>query len=119
MVRSIVTAVLIVLGPALAVATPNDYDIQTLYRWCKSPEGTPNWNLCVGYIAGVADVLTFLAVQKKLHPEDNNPIQLCGAPSYGALMQAFVNWAEKNPRDWSNNRITGVLRSIAENWPCQ
>ena len=50
---------------------------------------------------------------------DTVPFAICDKPSYGAMVQAFVNWAEQNPRDWETNRIVGVMTALRANWPCK
>jgi len=107
------------LTSAFAENSP-EQNVQSLYYECKAPIGSPEYGICLGYIAGASDLLRFLYVYKQLHPEDaNNPFQLCETPSYGALVQAFTKWAENNPREWSKNRLTGVMLSITANWPCR
>jgi hypothetical protein len=38
--------------------------------------------------------------------------------TYGAARQAFVNWAEKHPEQWSKPMIVGVIEALNETWPC-
>ena len=93
-------------------------DVQSLYNICKEGPTSPSYGLCVGYISGVADMLWFLHLNKQQHPEDTTPFEMCDTPSYGAMVQAYVNWAEKNPKEWDKDRTFGVLAAIAANWPC-
>ena len=36
----------------------------------------------------------------------------------GAMVQAFKNWAQKHPADWSTLAHDGVFDAIKETWPC-
>jgi len=46
-------------------------------------------------------------------------LALCGAPSHGAMIQAFINWAEKNPQQWATGKTAGVMLALQESWPCR
>ena len=37
----------------------------------------------------------------------------------GAMLQAFLIWAEKHPEKWSHYNGTGVLEALHETWPCK
>jgi hypothetical protein len=104
------------LLPANAVV-PNQ-NVQSLYDLCKEGPTSPKYSYCVGYISGVAEMLSFLHQHKQLYPEYNNLFEICDTPSYGAMAYAYVNWAEKNPKEWGKDRIIGVLAVLVANWPC-
>src|SRR5262249_58191681 len=81
-----------------ANAADSKQDVQSLYNFCKDQKA-PQYGLCLGYISGIADILYFLRAYNQEHPQKEAiPFQLCETPSYGAMAQAFVNWAEKNPQ---------------------
>jgi len=44
---------------------------------------------------------------------------ICSKPSYEAMVQVFVNWAEQNPSKWESNRVVGVMTALRANWPCK
>lgn len=89
--------------------------VQQLYEACKRPISSSDRLECIVYIAGVADVMQFLAPIKD---EDPVPFAICNTGSYGAMVQAFVNWAEKNPKEWGMARLYGVMMALRLNWPC-
>src|SRR5262245_46587890 len=112
-------AISFVLGFSSANAAPLDTTVQGLYRQCKSADAdaSPNGQLgrlaCVAYIAGVGDTL-------QVQGDGGAKIMsICAKPSYGAMVQAFVNWAEANPREWGKNRLVGVVVALSKNWPCR
>jgi hypothetical protein len=100
----------------LSHAYAAEHDIQSLYNICKMPPTSPEFAICVGYISGVGDTLQFMSVDKHRDP-DVQPFAICGTPSYGAMIQAFVNWTEKHPKEWTRDRITGAMLALGENWP--
>jgi hypothetical protein len=64
--------------------------VQDLYQMCKDSEKD---FICIGYISGVGDLMQAIGVE---HP-DLQAFAMYGKPSYGAMEQAFKNWAEKTP----------------------
>jgi hypothetical protein len=106
-----------ILAAALSRATADD-NVQSLYNLCKTGEGSQEFALCVGYIGGIGSVMQFMGAGLKQHP-DLRPFAICGTASNGAMVQAFVYWAGKNPREWTNKQTVGVMAALRENWPCQ
>jgi hypothetical protein len=37
--------------------------------------------------------------------------------SFGAMIQVFINWAQKHPEQWSSPREFGVVQALKETWP--
>jgi hypothetical protein len=91
---------------------------QALYQLCKSPENSPPYGLCLGFISGVGDAMQLIGVGVEREPE-TMPFAICEKPSYGAMVQAFINWAEQNPGKWESNRIVGAMTALRANWPCK
>jgi Rap1a immunity proteins len=112
---------IVAIGAALALslspALANDTNVQSLYDACRKGEGTQEFALCVGYVSGIGDMLQVLGSATKEHP-DFQPFAICGDASYGAMTQAFINWVQNNPREWTESRLLGVVRALRENWPC-
>jgi Rap1a immunity proteins len=115
--RSFIAAAILAFGLSSTTAAPLDTTVQGLYRQCKSQAADPLESkfqeaLCATYIAGVGDTLQAQgAGGAKI-------FSICAKPSYGAMVQAFVNWAEANPREWGKNRLFGVIAALSKNWPC-
>jgi hypothetical protein len=87
--------------------------VQGLYDLCKAREESSEFLSCVAYIAGASDTLRLLA---------NSPemigFAICGDATYGAMVQAYKNWAEKHPEYWSKNRLSGLIVALSQAWPC-
>jgi hypothetical protein len=99
------------------------FNVQELYTQCKAPVGTPESLMCLGFISGVADLMQLNGVSRKNFSSvqwsaiSNEAI--CGAPTTGAEIQAFINWAEKHPEQWGTFRLIGAIKALRESWPCQ
>jgi hypothetical protein len=39
---------------------------------------------------------------------------ICGTPTYGDTVQAFVDWAEANPREWQDGRSVGLITALSK-----
>jgi hypothetical protein len=104
------TGVLVGLIMSAAQAVPaaedNIVTVQDLYQECRASDTVKDafeHGLCTGYIAGVGDM--YLAS--------------CGHPiTYGAMVQAFENWAPAHPQDWSKPQAAGVIAALSSVWPC-
>jgi hypothetical protein len=92
-------------------------DVQALYRRCTQPDRSPEVTFCIGYVWGVGDMMDFLEVSRPQHP-GVTPFAMCGRPTPGAMVKAFVNWAEKNPQMWGRQMAVGVVNALKETWPC-
>jgi hypothetical protein len=120
MLRSLISAIIIaaaLLGANAAPYDPDKQNVQALYNVCKAPESSQLYAVCLGYISGVADTMQLLGAAQERHPEFK-PVAICATPSYGAMVQGFVNWAEANPKEWDENRIVGVGGALKKNWGC-
>lgn len=107
MARAIIAAAIYPVGLSHAYAVDSERNIQKLYNMCKMPPASTEYAICVGYISGT---LLFTGLDEHRNP-DVQPFALCGNPSYGAMVRAFINWAEKNPKEWGKLRIIGALLS--------
>jgi hypothetical protein len=111
---------------AATVAHAQDTDlvlsVQGLYQTCKAPNGATDASPCIEYIAGIADQMVLNSVlREKVRAESwrlVSSLAICDAPTYGAMRQVFINWAEKHPEKWSNPRSIGVVQALHEAWPC-
>ncbi len=112
-------ALLIAGLPAIALAQDQpERSVQTLYIDCKEESGI-NLGSCLGYLLGVADIMVALG-QVEAQAE-GKPIKsrICDA-SYttGSLRQIFINWAEKYPQLWTEDKLVGAAQAFQETWPC-
>ena len=118
--RSFTAAALLACGISSAHAASLDMTVQGLYQLCKSDNSNPlikNTDTihCYAYISGIADLLVVQgAGGAKI-------MSICAkpTPSYGAMVQAFVNWASAHPEEWGKPRVSGVLAALSKSWPCR
>ena len=108
----VVATIFIGLFPARAA--PVDSSVQELYRMCQERDGAVDAWRCTEYVAGVGDALDFSSGLP-----NTKLFAICGRPSYGAMVQAFKNWAVKHPEDWAKSRIYGVALALVQTWPCK
>jgi hypothetical protein len=120
MTRTLV--VLCALAAGLSVASAQNtgpQNTQELYGMCRNERNLANQGLCLGYVSGIGDMMTVLGIyNKQKQIKGLVPWSMCGQQSYGAMMQAFVNWAQAHPEAWSENQAYGVMRALHEKWPC-
>lgn len=109
-----VTALSLFSATAAHSATTGNDTVQQLLNMCTMPPSSWEGEFCVAYVMGVGDALLANGMIG-LNPE---PFRMCGKPSYGAMVQAFVNWAKENPREWTESRFGGVVLALAVTWPC-
>ena len=109
---------LLVAAQSSAAEVPPEVTVQALLTNCKAVSGpnpglSTDANFCLGYISGVGDYL------KGMGLAGTNPaLSICGDISYGAAVQAFINWGQKHPEHWQENRLFGVVLALRELWPC-
>jgi hypothetical protein len=99
-------------------------DIQKFLSECNNSRLASDLSYCIGRIGGVAGFMSYNgylltgtdseALRRTSSCPNTNP-----APTYGADVQVFKNWAEKHPEFWSAPDILGIVASIREKWPCQ
>jgi hypothetical protein len=127
---SIVVYILWTVNGAVHAQTRNEDSIQFLYQSCKQEMAAGLPRFCLGYIEAVGQVMATNGYERvKLLPSDTEgrryltgmaicPGPAIGVPSGGALIQAFLNWAEQHPENWANLALAGVVVALASTWPC-
>jgi hypothetical protein len=118
--RSFIAAAILACGISSASAAPLDMTVQGLYQQCKSEDvktidGQIDTVQCYSYISGVGDLLAAQGASGA------KIMSICAksTPSYGAMVQAFVNWAEAHPQEWGKNRLLGVVVALGRSWLCR
>jgi hypothetical protein len=106
---AVALACLLLAGPASGAGTKT---VQDLINDCRSGVNYEQ-AYCLGFIAGSV----------MLHNGDSVAVTLwaaCSAdePTFGAMRQAFLNWADKHPEDWNIGALAGVALAIKATWPC-
>lgn len=105
------------LAPARAADGEGVLKVGDLLRFCKEEKGSPHKLVCLGYISGVGDAMQVIAVEAL--SDQTRDFAICGIARYNAMVQAFVNWAEKHPERWEEPRRLGVMAALKELWPCK
>jgi hypothetical protein len=106
-------------------ALPADYTTQDLLQDCRGRNGSSASSFCLGYMAGAAGVLLDLhdGGTDTVPTKQENVrlvVSACtGDVTYGAMRQAFINWAEKHPREWQFSASNGAKLALQETWPCR
>lgn len=97
---------------------------QDLYGQCKSRESV-NKIACLQYLIGVEDMMRLLHVisEDRRTSTAARPILLaasiCAPPTTGGqFAQAFINWAERNPKSWQDDRVGSAWSAFRATWPC-
>jgi hypothetical protein len=106
-----------------AVAAAED-NVQKLLQECSAEN--PSYDLfhCIGYVNGIGDMMGLigLLITKSNERTPNlGRFAFCPgkpAPTYGARLQAFKNWAQSHPEKWGDQAFVGVITALREVWPC-
>jgi hypothetical protein len=102
------------------VLAEDKQDVQQLYGQCKNI-GDIDQMFCSGYIAGVTEQMTANGFMLNKNDKTlDRSLFLCAPPSttLGAMVQAFVKWAENYPQGWGFPRQIGVMTALQKTWPC-
>jgi Ssp1 endopeptidase immunity protein Rap1a len=108
--------------PGTPSQVPHDWvpTVEKFLGACKADDDDPHRAFCVGYLTGVAQEMEVIGVQAK--GEFRQAHGMCLKEPHGptgrALTQAFIVWAEKNPRLWSLRYELGAVAALTETWPC-
>lgn len=104
--------------PALA-ADEGRTNVGKLLTWCKSAEGSADFNVCVGYVAGIADLMGIIGASGQ--NEAALLFGTCGDErfTYGGTVSAFITWAERHRELWTAPQVVGVAAAIKERAPCR
>jgi hypothetical protein len=109
-----------ILAPGAARA--DNFTVQDLLQMCNNPEGSPHATYCLGYVGGLGDAMAGIGgALSSLTQRDANflkGVSTCGATIRAAEVQAFKNWAQAHPEDWTKLAVEGVTVALRETWPC-
>jgi hypothetical protein len=113
---SFALAALALVSSAPIQAAPNPGTVQFLYETCRAEIAANMPRFCLGYILGVGQLMA-------VNAEFGDNFALCSVPkgvppSGGAMIQAFLNWAEKHPESWTQRNLFGLALALRESWPC-
>lgn len=115
----VVLATVAALSPTRVAAEEGFTNTEHLLKWCKQPETSANHAYCVGYIEGVSNMMVLVGTDAQGAFRKN--VGMCypdPPPSVSAVVQAFINWAERNPKHWADLNVIGVVVALSQTWPC-
>ncbi|WP_366928994.1 Rap1a/Tai family immunity protein [Mesorhizobium sp.] len=98
--------------------------VQTFLEACNAEDASPKAFYCVGTIHGIVDTLTMNGViNNRAQRKSPEFVRFSICPpqgtTVGANVQAFKNWANAHPEQWSTPDLLGVLIALRETWPCR
>jgi hypothetical protein len=114
-------AMMIVAMAISHVTLGADYTTQDLLGDCRGRSDL----FCLGYLAGASGILFQMhdnGVDTVPTKQENVRliVSACAAgATFGAMRQAFINWAEKNPREWGFSASNGAMLALQATWPCR
>jgi hypothetical protein len=118
-----ITLLCIALLTDMPIATAEEnLNVQTLLRDCKQPEDSGYGIFCLGFISGIGGTMQAVGeAERRVNAPSFRQLGICstGKISNGAMVQAFINWAEKNPQQWQKEQWAGVVVALRETWPCR
>jgi hypothetical protein len=114
--RTTVLLLFLLAAQPMGAADEEKHDVQKLHEMCKLPPGETKAAICLGFISGVAEMMRLMSFSR--YKEVRGAFGQCSEASYGAAMQAFMNWADKHPERWSKPMVVGVIEALNETWPC-
>ena len=99
-----------------APGAPDPTTVEFVYETCKDEAAANAARFCLGYILGVGQIMA-------VNAQGGDSFAICAdprgsVPSAGAMIQAFLNWAEKHPESMSLRNVFGVALALREAWPC-
>jgi Rap1a immunity proteins len=113
--------VLVAIGGSSTSTLAADYTTQDLLQDCRAE----NKSFCMGYLAGAAGILLDLhdhGTDTVPTKQENVRLVVSACPAgvtFGAMRQAFINWAEKHPKEWVFSASNGAKLALQETWPCR
>ena len=88
-----------------------------LLEMCRS--NGADYGYCLGFISGTAAVMEQVSLGTS--GQFRGAMGMCVSmpyPSPNAEVQAFVNWAQRNPQLGGKPSAVGVMMALANTWPC-
>ena len=105
----------------LAIAPANAYTqtVKELYDDCTATE-TYRSTYCLGVVHGVGAVMQLIGEDPTARQSLPRQVMCSDQPvPTEAEVQAFKNWAIRNPALWSKPGAYGVILALSSTWPCR
>lgn len=96
-------------------------DTQWLLKQCSATQNSISMSYCYGRVEGVSEMMSQNGASMKRNYNPDKRLTICVGDAYptnGALVQVFINWANKHPEQWQTVDLLGVASAFNETWPC-
>lgn len=111
------SAIWLTCNAAFSQTSKNPDSVQFLYQACRADLASALGRYCLGYAEGAGQMMVINGHQG--YEMGLCPPATIGVPSGGALVQAFLNWAEKHPEMWSESALVGFAVAMSTTWSCK
>ena len=104
---------------AVAIPAKAEENTQQLLQKCTAAPGAGDRWYCYGRVTAVFEMMGIVGIAAK-QLDSMRPWQVCvdPTPSNGAVVQVFVNWANKHPEKWDLPDVVGIVAAMRGTWPC-
>lgn len=105
--------------PVPVLAEVEGDTVQSLLEDCNSTAAERRL-YCLGMVGGVSGVMNSNCMMLETgNPSAPQLAASTGKITFGALEQAFKNWAAAHPEGWGYGATVGLMLSMRETFPCQ
>jgi len=122
--RALALAPLVLVSSASGAAE-SSVQFAEIYNDCKQPNGSSGSFHCLGYLSGVADILSVVGAGSKQTRGDVagllSQAGICAPTpaSPEATKQAVMNWAGRHPESSALPAVVAIQTALKESWPCK
>jgi hypothetical protein len=103
-----------------------NYDVGTLYNYCKlyeqafnnqtmNPTQVHEEGVCLGYIVAASEQLN---QNCSARTDGASAAEMVGVPT-GVAIKVFLQWAESDPATWDKPAILGSSIALSQRFPCR
>jgi len=112
--------------PAFASDASQPDSVQAMREWCHATMDDPRRSACIAFVSGIGSYMIEIGVYqmdttiRQEYREALTKVSICPkeAVSGGQFVQVFLNWSDKNPKEWQSTATAGVFAALIEAWPC-
>lgn len=109
---------------------PSRHTVQNMLDFCKHHDDAAE-DVCVSIIYGMGTAMLLNGIGYAGSPPTEIQARawlkvtgMCLAngetsPSGGAMVQAFINWANAHPTKWGEEDVAGIADALSSTWPCR
>lgn len=113
-----VVATICAAMPGVLLAEADSGNIQDLLVDCESRDNL-DFGICIGVMKGVSAVADLNCDAIRRGDKADIWTAETDGVTFGAMRQAFINWAKANPDMWSFDGAWGATVAISDTFPCR